>query len=62
MPKKREKIVVMDSGDGWWWKIRSRKVYGGCKPDYSRKGNAVRSAHAFAAQFINPPEVVVEES
>ena len=63
MAKKREKIVVSQwfATGSWGWQLRSR--FGECYEygDGWGKERACNRARAFAAKFINPPDVVVEE-
>jgi len=64
MAKKRERLVICFSpfSERWYWTNAggSGTVHMNGGASY-HKENAIRSARRFAAKFIDPPDVVVEE-
>jgi len=65
MAKMRDRIVVVFHDGGatcpsyWEWDYFVKGVT--CNsPGYHNKARALYSARAFAARFVNPPEVTVE--
>lgn len=55
--------IVVDGGTVWyWWSYIEGAREIATSTNYYKKGATLRSARRFASKFIDPPEVVVEES
>ena len=61
--KAKERIVVFYEYETWQWQYETANlILAADDMFYANRSSAIRGARRFARKFVDPPEVVIEES